>query len=60
MNGDGFASAIVDELEVDLEHEYRIAQRAENATIFFAIVQSIFVDVFLNERFILQVGTALA
>jgi hypothetical protein len=25
-------------------HAYRIAQRAENATIFFAIVQSIFVD----------------
>lgn len=43
-----------------LFHVYRIAQGHENATIFFAIVESIFVDVFSNERFIPQVGTALA
>ena len=45
LDGDGFASAIVDELEVDLEHGYRIAQRTENARDFFAIVQSIFCEV---------------
>jgi len=52
LDGDGFTSAIVDELEVNLEHGYRIARRTENATIFFAIVQIIFVDDFSNERFI--------
>jgi len=59
LDGDGFASAIVDELEVNLEHVYRIAQRTEKARDFFTIVQIIFVDVFSNERFILQVGTLL-
>ena len=44
LDGDGFASAIVDELEVNLEHVYRIAQRTEKARDFFTIVQIIFVD----------------
>ena len=53
LDGDGFASAIVDELEVNLEHVYRIAQRTEKARDFFTIVQIIFVDEFSNERFVL-------
>lgn len=34
----------MDELEVDLEHGYRIAQRTEKARDFFAVVESFFVD----------------
>ena len=41
-------------------HVYKIAQNWQNARDFFAILQIIFVDGFSNERFILQVGTALA
>ena len=40
-------------------HAVSIAQRTEKARDFFTIVQIIFVDVFSNERFILQVGTLL-
>ena len=39
LDGDGFASAIVDELEVDLEHGYSITQRTEKARDFFAVLQ---------------------
>ena len=40
-------------------HVYKVAQITEKARDFFTIVQIIFVDVFSNERFILQVGTLL-
>jgi len=41
-------------------HTYKIAQITQNARDFFTIVWIIFVDVFSNERFILQVGMTSA
>lgn len=40
-------------------HTYNLPQIMQNTRDFFTIVQIIFVDVFSNERFILQVGTLL-